>query len=502
MAPRIPPSLTIERGVPGVTSINGYIDNWEETQELRWPLSMMVYDRMGKTDGQTSSTLRAIGLPIRRATWRVPKGGQVDTRVRDLVEVTFGLQVDDQGRRRRARQGISFDEHIRHALLMLRYGHMPFEQVYDLGPPPPGITGVPPVIGNLHKLSPRMPRTLTGIDVERDGGLQGIRQLVPDVNGFLREEKIGVESLVMYVNEKEGADWLGTSLLRSAYKNWLIKDQLLRLSAQAAERNSMGLPVVGFGAGGTRGEALRIGRRIRAGEDAAVAVPDGYTFKLQAVEGERMDLLPLIEYHNQEIGRNALAMFLNLGHDGGLGQGSLGDTFVDFFNLAEWALVAELEEYLTEYAVRDFVALNFGPDEPYPTIVADEIEPGGTLTSDAIATLVTAGVLTADDDLEDWIRRRGGAPPALRPPGGVGPVTPILPPGQPDPAALPPGPGDNPALPPGGRQPVKPDAVIPRGQRTAAAGRTVEQVEARLEQLRHRLEARRRIRRADAPLPV
>ena len=38
-----------------------------------------------------------------------------------------------------------------------------------------------------------------------------------------------VDRLVMYVNDREGGNWLGQSLLRPAYKFWLLKDRLLRV---------------------------------------------------------------------------------------------------------------------------------------------------------------------------------------------------------------------------------------------------------------------------------
>jgi len=476
-----PSALTTEVGSPGGLSGAGgrwtVDDSYEEAVDLRWPNSVRVFDLMWRTDGQTNSVVRAIGLPIRQTRWAVT-GSNVDPRVRALVEAELGLQVDEEGRRRTSGMGFSFDEHLRTALLSLVYGFMPFEQVYALGPPPASIPGLPPVLAHLRKLAPRMPRTLLRVDVAADGGLAGVTQLVPRGGYLTQEVTIGTDRLVMYANERVGADWYGTSILRSAFKHWLLKEQTLRLMAVAAERNSLGVPVVTYPAGGSRAEALAIGKRFRAGEEAAVAQEEGYSTELLGVTGSTIDLLPHLRWHDESIGRSALAMFLNLGHD--RGARSLGDTFLDFFTLAENAIVAHLEEVLTEHVVRDLVAVNFGPDEPYPTIKADEIVTGGPLAADAISTLVREGVIIPDLDLEAHIRRQGNLPPSMRA-EAAGPIGPI--------ESLP--------------QPVEELPGRPPPMTAAASGaRSAAELGARLETVRARLAAYRAAEARQAPRPA
>lgn len=494
--PDLPASLTRELGAPGVTAPGGFLDTFEETPELRWPQSTLVYDRMRKTDGQTGAVLRAIGLPIRRTRWRIA-GADVDPRVAAFVEAELGLQLDEQGRRRRRREGISFSEHLRHALISLPVGHMPFEQVYAIGDPPPGIAGLPPVVAHLRKLAPRMPRTISGFVLASDGGLDAVRQLTLDDRGRLIEVTIPIERLAIYVNEREGSDWAGTSILRVAYKHWLLKDMFLRLAGIAGERNSLGLPVVTHGPNVSERQALAVASAARSGEKAGVAVPQGMTFALEGVRGSTFNLLEWVKYHDESIGRSALAMFLNLGHDNG--ARALGDTFVDFFALSEGAVIDELEEVLAEHIIRDLVVLNFGPDEPYPMAVADPIDGRGPLTAEAIATLVDSGVILPDDPLEDEIRRSGGLPPAARSSGGPGaPPVEVMPPGpQPMPPVRDPG-----ALPPGNVQPPGPIPAAPPAP-AAARGGDLAALEARLDAVRRQLEARRRARRAHtAPAPA
>jgi hypothetical protein len=133
----------------------------------------------------------------------------------------------------RLKDRFSWPEHLRQALLMLVFGHMYFEQVYRVDE---GGTAA-----HLRKLAPRPPKTIERIDVAPDGGLVAIKQYWTSTTE--QPKPIPVDRLVAYVHDREGGNWLGNSLLRPAYKHWLIKDRLLRVQAQTIERNGMGIPL-------------------------------------------------------------------------------------------------------------------------------------------------------------------------------------------------------------------------------------------------------------------
>jgi hypothetical protein len=52
-----------------------------------------------------------------------------------------------------------------------------------------------------------------------------------------------VDRLIAYVNDQEGGNWLGVSMLRALYRHCLRKDRLLRVDAINAERNGAGVPM-------------------------------------------------------------------------------------------------------------------------------------------------------------------------------------------------------------------------------------------------------------------
>lgn len=189
----------------------------ESNPALRWPLSIAVYDKMRKEDSQVGSVLRAVTFPIRSTTWMIDPAGARDEVV-ELVAESLGLPVKGRpvSAPLRTRDRFDFDGHLRLALLELVYGHSVFEQVYRID-------------GGrqyLRKLAWRPPRTIAEWDVATDGGLVAVKQ--HGIAGRKGEVRIPVDRLVVYTSEREGANWVGQSLLRTAYKNWLLKDRMLR----------------------------------------------------------------------------------------------------------------------------------------------------------------------------------------------------------------------------------------------------------------------------------
>lgn len=406
----LPAAYTTQQAMGGTWTSNGQLMQLgEDVPDLRWPNSTAVYDRMRK-DGKCASVLRATTLPIRATAWHVVDSPDVRPEVATFVRNQLGLAEEGDTRRRRRGQGISWDRALQHALLMLPFGHMFFEPVFALAPPGPNDQLPPGRYAHLSRLAPILPRTVAGFDIDDTGDLTSITQQGYVQGGRLATRTIARAQLLPVINDREGSDWAGTSILRAAYKHWYMKDQLERLAMMIVERNGMGVPTAEYSVDQDENKTLRALSAFRAGDMSGAAFPTGANFQLTGVTGSTVDPLPHITYHGQEIARSVLAMFLDLGHDSG--ARSLGDTFVDFFTLAVNAVIADLEETFTEGLSRLIVSLNFGDSEAYPEIVADEITPQAPMTAESIAGLVQAGVITTDPSLEGFVRHTFGMPPA------------------------------------------------------------------------------------------
>lgn len=373
-------------------------DNWA----LRFPQSTRVFAKMGREDAQVQSLLRAVMLPIRRASWWVnPNGAPEDVVSHVAGDLRMRVLGDDPNSPLGSTTGrVSWDEHLGQALRCLQFGHMFFEQVYRVG-----------ADGREHlwKLAPRWPGTISRVNVAEDGGLESVSQ---SVSGEVVE--IPVDRLVAYVYDDFGASWLGQSILRPAYKHWMIRDELLRLEQDVLDRNGMGVPIY-RGSDLTndpdgdldRGEVLATS--LRSGKTAGGSIPAGADLKLLGVSGQLVSPREAIAYHDSMILKASLAHFLNL--EGKGGSYALAETQNDFFiqNLqatAEW-----IAGVATQHVVEDLVRVAF-PEYtgPLPSVMVDPIAAKKELTAQDWATAVRDGVIIMDGPTEEHFRRTFNVP--------------------------------------------------------------------------------------------
>lgn len=384
----------------------------ETNPDLAWPRSVDVYDKMRREDSQVSSVLRAVTLPVRSARWTIDATG-TRPEVAALVAGDLGLTIRGQApvAAGRARGRFSWSEHLRLALTELVFGHAFFEQVYDTRTDE---------LAHLAKLAWRPPRTISAMNVASDGGLNSIEQW-SSTKGTVR---IPVSRLVAYINDREGGDWVGQSLLRSAYKNWLLKDRMLRAQALTVERNGLGVPVYTGAkppekatvdealewASQEKESGLKVAQGFRAGEAAGASIPATASLDLKGVSGTLPDTDQPIRYHDEQIARSVLAHFLNLGTE--TGSWALGSTFADFFTQSLNAVAEQVCDVVQQHVIEDLVDLNWGGTEAAPRLRWEPIGKEHPATADAVRSLIDSHAITPDERLESYMRELHGLPVA------------------------------------------------------------------------------------------
>lgn len=402
-----------------------WVDN-ETTPELRWPLNIRVFEVMGRQDAQVKSVLRALTLPVIRTGWRLEPNGARDEVVQ-LISEDLRLPIVGQDPEEptgtagkpaaltgqpRSRGKFSWARHVRQTVVcMLQFGHMFYEQVYRIDDEGRA---------RLAKLGPRMPQSLAAITLDKNGELVSIAQYaMGTLQGFFVGGAMGAAGggqpipanrLVAYIHEPEAGQWIGQSVLRPIYKNWMIKDRLLRVQAQVIERNGMGVPIYELSPAETdTGPGQQIATGLRAGDSSGAAIPNGAKLHLEGIQGQIPDANTPIRYHDEQMAKSVLAHFLTLGTQ--TGSWALGSTFADFFVMSLQTLADTIAETANQHIIEDIVDLNWGPDEPAPMLVCDEIGSMHDATAEAIATLVAAGVVLPDGVLERAVRTSFGLPP-------------------------------------------------------------------------------------------
>lgn len=429
------PKTEIGHGATGIVPWSGLVDTAETAPSLQWPQSVRTYDKM-RTDAQIQALLLGTFLPIRRRRFAIAPNGARDEAVeqiaRDLGLPVLGMEEDQPRGRTRGR--FNHDDHLRHALLALVYGHMFFEQVrnedFDL------VTDG----WRLKRLAARMPATISEMKVADDGGLVFIRQAGRGTAGeTFGGRQIPITQLVGYVWDKEGDNWIGRSALRACYRNWLRKDRLLRVDAVKHERNGMGVPIVEAPPGATEAQMTALSalaQAYKAGEASGGAVPNGARLRLVGTEGSLPDTIESIRYDDQQMARAFLEMFMELGQTE-TGSRALGDSFVSVFDWSLDAVCGWYTKVTNEHVIEDIVDWNWSIDENAPLLVASDSVDNEASTTELV-TLIEAGAITVDDDLEDWIRDARSLPERSdepRPVPVVAPPAPETAPVVPEPTA-------------------------------------------------------------------
>lgn len=378
------PSLS-EVGASGTTYFSGQLVEAEYNRDLQGQKGRDIYDRMRRSDGQVKAILSACELPLRAATWTVEPASDSpqDIEIADFISEELFGGMD-----------ITWDSLLKHILLMLPFGFMLFEQVFE-------------IVDNKvrwKKLAPRLPKTLYTWNFGDKGELTGITQFVWKNNTY-EFPIIPIERLLIFTHEREGDNYEGTSILRAAYKSWYYKDNLYRIDGIAAERHATGVPFFKHPQDAKNDDKKRlddIGEHLYANEKAYVRLADGYEFDIKGLTGTIRDIMPSIEHHDRMISRSILADFLNLGA-GETGSWALSQDKSSFFLMALRAVSRNICDTLNA-AIRQLVDYNWKV-ESYPTLTLQHLETREAVSyAKAITDSILAGAITPGDDVEDALR--------------------------------------------------------------------------------------------------
>lgn len=378
-----------EMGVTGTQIFGGLLAQQDYNAALTTPTLYDEYDKM-RNDGQVKAALTVIKLPLLNATWGVESASDkpMDREIAERVEQNLLHEMT-----------ISWPDYLRQVLLMLDYGSMPFEKVW-------AIEGG---MVRLRKLAPRLPRTVVYWMTDSTGGLAGIQQMaIGGPKGFQIVD-IPVEKLLVFINDLEGSNFRGTSILRSAYKHHYYKDNLYRVQAIALEKRSLGVDV-----GTLKGEARtdehkkdleRALMSLHAHEKQyMVEIDEQVGYRLEGIgQGGVLDPLAAIEHHDLRIVRSMIAEFVAMGA-GSTGSLAMHRDKTSYLLLALGGIANYICETHNRHLIPQWVDYNWVVDE-YPRLRYSRLEQRDVAVfADAVQKLTASGALTADPTLEEESR--------------------------------------------------------------------------------------------------
>jgi hypothetical protein len=393
----LPKQASTELGQSGTVIQQGIITQEEYNHNLIGIRANQKYEIMRRSDSTVRSALQVVKLPIQSARYDIEAVKDNDGNVTPEDQ-----EKADFIKRELFNRNINFEKFIKSALTQFDFGFSVFEKVYELTE----FNGSPRI--GLKKIASRKQLTITSW--ETDDGKDGITQRTTD--GHFAS--IPRDKLVIFTHDQEGDNYEGVSLLRYVYKEWDIKDKLTIVNAIALEKLGVGVPVVRARDGETmtpedENDAIDALSNMRANQKSYLKIPKTAVVEMLDLKGNTTkDVLPTITYLDGRIMTAILARFMELGGAAGTGAEALSKDLSALFMKSEEAVVKDIVATIMEDIVKQMCDFNYSDmSSGYPKLVFGSIADDDNMAlSTAIASLMTAGALTADSELENDLRGR------------------------------------------------------------------------------------------------
>jgi len=253
----------------------------------------------------------------------------------------------------------------------------------------------------LHKLKSLDPETISFV-LDKHGNVEKVNQKMNTLDeGDIVE--LPLEKLIVYSENKEFGNHYGTSRLRAVYKNWFIKETIIKFWNIALER--WGQPIV-IGTVPTTDDLNKMIEILNGLQNkSSIAKTEGWEIAaLETGIGRSAggDYSKAIEYHNEQITKGMLLPSLMMSGGQGGGSYGLGQTHFDIFTLMVQNLENDVSGIVEKYLIRPLVEYNFGVQKSYPEFHFEPLTKQDLFNlARTFALLVKNGVIGAD---EQWMR--------------------------------------------------------------------------------------------------
>ena len=374
-----------ELGDSGVQIFNGIISSDEYRPELRGRYAFKTYDEMRRGDATVHAGLMAVNYPILSVPWSTEAGGEepVDEEAKELVDYNFT-------------EVINWKSVLSEMLTMLPFGFYVAELVFDWRT----VNGTDRVL--LTKVAYRKQTTIE--KWETDDHKPGVTQRKADG----KTVSIPMDKLIVLTHQKEGDNYEGISILRSAYQNWYYKKTFYQIDAVKHERQALGVVKIKYPKGADtkmREEAKTAASNVRANERAYLEEPDGWDINFMNMQANTTaDPTESIAHHDRQILKNMAVQYIDIGSAGSSGSFSASTDQRALLEQQDQAIVEQIAAAVNDVIVKKIVDLNFTVTD-YPKwkpgrVAREDV----SVLADAASKFKTAGVLTVSDEDEEHVR--------------------------------------------------------------------------------------------------
>lgn len=374
---------------------NGYTVNPDYNFKLTGPTGVRWYNQMRLSDATVAASLRVITLPIESARWYIQPASdrKADKKIADFVEDNLF-----HGMNKPWEQILS--EII---TLYLSFGRAPYEKVWEFKKLEEDDEQEYICIKKLGMIPAE-----TVESWKLPNGEFGIQQST--INGAF---EIPGEKLIVFVNQKEGENWEGISILRPAFKHWNFKEKMYQFQAMGAEKQSLGIPYAKHpnnATGPEKDKMEEVLQNVRANQKTFMMYGSDWEVGIMDMKsGSTKNLEEMIQHHDRKILQNVLAQFLSLG-DNSSGSYALSKDHSQLFILSLESTAKYIAQNINKFLIKELVDYNFDVTD-YPELKFDKI---GNVDHNALSTsiqrLVQVGALDVDEGMKGYLREAVGLP--------------------------------------------------------------------------------------------
>lgn len=405
-----------------------------------------VYTEMADNDATVGAVLFAIENLMRNADFSVEPGGD-SAKDKEAAEFIESCMNDMEE---------TWQEFLSECLSFITYGWSYHEICYKrrVGKTSSPITNSKYADGLIgwRKLPIRAQDTLFGWEYkDKSDDLIGMTQQPPP---DYEQVTIPIEKALHFKTRSRKGNPEGRSILRTAYRAWYFKKRLEEIEGYGMERDLAGFPVLyapfdiwGEDMDGddaiarAKAEAESIVSSIRRDALEGLVLPGeqsdgtkGWKLELLASSGKRQfDTNQIIDRYDKRIATSVLADFVMLGQQQ-VGSFALADSKTKIFALSIASYLEVICEVFNNQAIPRLIDLNgdhFKGLTDYPKMKHGDIDEQDIQQfATAISTLIGAGALVPDEEMEKEIRRVLGLPekmetaPPVQPQPGENPEDP------------------------------------------------------------------------------
>lgn len=396
----------LKTGSTGTQIFSGYFDE-EYLAKLKGYTGSELYDEMRRSDAQIRMLLSVVKNPIMSADWSIDAVDDSDEEV-FVKEFLEHVLFNDIGAPDRSKLK-TWSDFLEEALTCLDFGYSLFEVVHKVVVEHPRFGSY---IG-LRDLAWRSPKTIEEWNLNRDGSINNVRQVV---NGDLEVDvNIDGQHLMPITINKEGDNYEGVSLLRYIYGNWLRKNLYRKLQGIGVEKSALGTPIgkipTGRDNSNEADEFERVLENYTSHESGYIMLSEGWEIDELKPSFDSEKVQKVIEGENIEMTKSFLANFMELGLSGS-GSFALGSDLSDIFLSGIEIYSNKICQAINQKVIPVIIDAKFGKRDIYPKLKATGInDKAGKEFAEVLKVLNEAGFVNSTDTrLKAFAHKKFGLP--------------------------------------------------------------------------------------------